>query len=127
MPGEQDHVARLTRLEAEMGFFRTNFDEVKALLKQLAEDMHKLAISDAERRDDRKIIDRIGNRLDAKDAETVRLWGRIETIESSSADAENERLREELKRSNRWITEVGKILLILAASIVAAHFSVKFL
>ncbi|HCA26575.1 MAG TPA: hypothetical protein DEP05_02855 [Betaproteobacteria bacterium] len=110
-----------------MTFFRTGFNEVKGMLKQLAEDMHKLAIADAERREDRKTFDRLFHKLESHDQEFIRLWEKTEAIDAERQHAEAARLREELARKNRWIGEAAKIAAIVAVSVLLARLGVKLL
>jgi len=110
-----------------MTFFRTGFDEVKGMLKQLAEDMHKLAIADAERREDRKTFDRLFHKLESHDQEFIRLWEKTEAIDAERQNAEEARLRAELARKNRWIGEAAKIAAIVAVSVLLARLGVRLL
>lgn len=108
---------RLARVETEVGFLKEMFGEVKHALLQVAEDMHKLAVLEAERAEDRRTIKRVFEQIREINDEAGQLGKRITDLASSVAAAENRRIESELKERNRWLWELARTGLAVAVAL----------
>jgi len=115
---------RLARVETEVGFLKDMFGEVKAALVQVAEDMHKLAVLEAERAEDRRTIKRIFEQFRAVNDTAAQLGGRVNQLAKDMAAAESRRIESELKTSNRWLWELARTCLAVGAALVLAKMGV---
>lgn len=120
-----DEQERLKAVEIEVGFLKSSFSKVENALTQLAEDMHKLALADAERAEDRRTIERMFREFEGIEDQFTRIWERTDKIIEDNAKAEQRRLEDELKARNRWLGELGKMALAVVGAMVLYHFGVK--
>lgn len=132
MPPEEKIIKdseRLVRVETELAHLKDNFDEIKTALLQLAKDMHTLAVSDAERKEDRRTFERIFTVQNEIREELVRLWKRTDDIISAREVAAKERLEAEIrrhgdekKRKGQWAWDVAKMIGAAFLALVAHHY-----
>lgn len=115
---------RLARVETEVGFLKEMFGEVKSALLQVADDMHKLAVLEAERAEDRRTIKRVFEQLKAVNLVAAEQGERINKILSDLATAEHKRIEAELKERNRWLWELARMALAGAGALMLAKMGV---
>ena len=115
---------RLARVETEVGFLKEMFGEVKSALVQVADDMHKLAVLEAERAEDRRTIKRIFEQFRAVNETTAQLDARINQLAKDMAAAEARRIENELKARNRWLWELARTCLAVGAALALAKMGV---
>lgn len=118
-----DH-ERLVRVETEVGFLKEMFGEVKSALLQVADDMHQLAVLEAERAEDRRTIKRVFEQIrTARDGAQL-LEARIDKVVADMAAAEQRRIEEQLKNNGKWLWEIARVALAVAAALVLAKMGV---
>ena len=115
---------RLARVETEVGFLKEMFVEVKAALVQVANDMHQLAVLEAERAEDRRTIKRIFEQFRAVNDTAAQLDARINQLAKEMAAAESRRMESELKARNRWLWELARTCLAVGAAFALAKMGV---
>ncbi len=115
---------RLARVETEVGFLKEMFSEVKSALLQVADDMHKLAVLEAERAEDRRTIKRVFEQIRAVNDVAGQLDKRINDLAASVAAAEARRMENELKERNRWLWELARTGLAVAVALGLAKMGV---
>jgi septal ring factor EnvC (AmiA/AmiB activator) len=111
-------------VETEVGFLKEMFSEVKSALLQVADDMHKLAVLEAERAEDRRTIKRVFEQIRAVSDVAGQLDKRINDLAASVAAAETRRIENELKERNRWLWELARTGLAVAVALGLAKMGV---
>ena len=120
-------IERLSRMEVEVEVLKESFAKVETALTQLANDMHTLAVTNAERKQDRETIDRIFSELSNIRNDQKSIWQRLKDIEDVHADYVNAQLKHQLNERNRLIRFAltnGATLLI---AFILYHFGIKIL
>jgi septal ring factor EnvC (AmiA/AmiB activator) len=115
---------RLARVETEVGFLKEMFSEVKSALLQVADDMHKLAVLEAERAEDRRTIKRVFEQIRAVNDVAGQLDKRIDDLAANVAAAETRRMENELKERNRWLWELARTGLAVVVALGLAKMGV---
>jgi septal ring factor EnvC (AmiA/AmiB activator) len=115
---------RLARVETEVGFLKEMFSEVKSALLQVADDMHKLAVLEAERAEDRRTIKRVFEQIRAVNDVAGQLDKRITDLATNVGAAETRRIENELKERNRWLWELSRTGLAVAVALGLAKMGV---
>lgn len=139
--------SRFQSLELQIKTLRDDFSEVKTALKELAKDMHALALSAAARDTDRAAVERVFRTLDeVKENTDKQFVGTDSAIDKLNLQLKalddfvqlNERMRiqqalidsnEEIKRlqkeSNKWMWETVKAAIVVIIAVVLAKFGIK--
>lgn len=115
---------RLARVETEVGFLKEMFGEVKSALVQVADDMHKLAVLEAERAEDRRTIKRIFEQFRNVNETASQLDARINQLAKDMTAAESRRIEGELKERNRWLWELARTGLAVGVALALAKLGV---
>ncbi|QJD91818.1 hypothetical protein HH213_18010 [Duganella dendranthematis] len=123
VPSHSDQ-ERLARVETEVGFLKEMFSEVKSALLQVADDMHKLAVLEAERAEDRRTIKRVFEQFRTVNDFAGQLDARITQVVNSVAAAETRRIEAELKSRNRWLWELARTALAVAVALALSKLGV---
>ena len=122
MPAAED---RLTRVETEVGFLKGSFDKIERALMQLADDMHRMAVAEAERAEDRKALDRVFAQLKGFQDEQKDIRSLINKVVADASAMELKRANDELRSRNHWIGELGRTGLAVGGALVLYHFGVR--
>jgi septal ring factor EnvC (AmiA/AmiB activator) len=112
-------------VETEVGFLKEMFSEVKSALLQVADDMHKLAVLEAERAEDRRTIKRVFEQFRAVNEAAAKLDKRITDLAANVGAAETRRVENELKERNRWLWELARTGLAVAVALGLAKMGVR--
>ncbi len=123
VPSHSDQ-ERLARVETEVGFLKEMFSEVKSALVQVADDMHKLAVLEAERAEDRRTIKRVFEQIRVVNDVAAQLDKRIDDLAASVAAAETRRIESELKERNRWLWELARTGLTVGVALALSKMGV---
>ena len=121
MPIDQE---RITRVESKVEFLESDHERLQAALLRLADDMHQMALVNAERAEDRRAMERAFSQLELDKAEFARLWARTDAIVEAHAAAERKRMEDALKEKNKWIGELIKTALAIGAAMLLYHLGI---
>lgn len=120
---------RLACVELELAHLKDGFEEVRDALVQLARDMHLLAVSDAERKEDRRTFERIFSEQREGRDELAKLWRRTDDIIAAREAAAKERLENEIRRQaaehnkkNQWMFDIIKLFFAASLALLANHY-----
>jgi len=116
---------RLARVEVEVNFLKASFGEVKSALIQLAEDMHKLAVAEAERASDREALKRAFEGINAIQQSVAALGGRLSRVESIRTEMELASANKQLAEAKRLGWEITRTLIAVGGALALYHFGIK--
>ena len=121
MPIDQE---RITRVESKVEFLESDHERLQAALLRLADDMHQMALVNAERAEDRRAMERAFTQLELDKAEFVRLWARTDAIVEAHAATERKHMEDALKEKSKWIGELLKTTLAIGAAMLLYHLGI---
>ena len=133
--GDQHATAHATAHDPELVYrvsaLEKSMEALVANQAKLTEDAHQIAIGVAKLLEDRAALGRCFKAVEAVEERQREIEREMEESKRKRIEDENARLLQELDAQRRTreqrVTEVVKIVLVVAVSLIAAHFGVKLI